>query len=239
MHWYESTATPSSTFTRIEGERSATWRRIAGFSLRDIVDSSARQSAANWSGRGLRTSSFARTAELDLTDRASGARVLPAGTAGICLSCCGQGWRNPCQRHLSRRFHPRKSRNSDQCHRRELSQAECKRLLFLGSSCIYPKLAPQPIKEEYLLTGPLEPTNRAYALAKIAGIEMCWSYNRQFGTQYLAAMPTNLYGPGDNFDPKGITCATCLDAQSFRSKARRRKEAGGMGHRSAAPRISV
>ncbi|MGA8671897.1 MAG: NAD-dependent epimerase/dehydratase family protein, partial [Terracidiphilus sp.] len=66
------------------------------------------------------------------------------------------------------------------------------RLLFLGSSCIYPKLAPQPIKEEYLLTGPLEPTNRAYALAKIAGIEMCWSYNRQFGTRYLAAMPTNL-----------------------------------------------
>ena len=83
------------------------------------------------------------------------------------------------------------------------SQSGVKRLLFLGSSCIYPKLAPQPIKEEYLLTGPLEPTNRAYALAKIAGIEMCWSYNRQFGTRYLAAMPTNLYGPGDNFDLKG------------------------------------
>ena len=78
-----------------------------------------------------------------------------------------------------------------------------KRLLFLGSSCIYPKLAPQPIKEEYLLTGPLEPTNRAYALAKIAGIETCWSYNRQYGTRYLAAMPTNLYGPGDNFDLQG------------------------------------
>jgi GDP-L-fucose synthase len=75
-----------------------------------------------------------------------------------------------------------------------------KRLLFLGSSCIYPKLAPQPIKEEYLLTGPLEPTNRAYALAKIAGVEMCWSYNRQYGTHYMAAMPTNLYGPEDNFD---------------------------------------
>ena len=75
-----------------------------------------------------------------------------------------------------------------------------KRLLFLGSTCIYPKDCPQPIKEEYLLSGPLEPTNRAYALAKIAGIEMCWSYNRQYGTQYLAAMPTNVYGPGDNFD---------------------------------------
>jgi GDP-L-fucose synthase len=79
-------------------------------------------------------------------------------------------------------------------------KAGVKRLLFLGSSCIYPKLCPQPIKEEYLLTGALEPTNRPYALAKIAGIEMCWSYNRQYGTRYLAAMPTNLYGPNDNFD---------------------------------------
>ena len=75
-----------------------------------------------------------------------------------------------------------------------------KRLIFLGSSCIYPRDCPQPIKEEYLLTGPLEATNRAYALAKIAGIEMCWSYNRQYGTKWLAAMPTNLYGPGDNYD---------------------------------------
>jgi len=75
-----------------------------------------------------------------------------------------------------------------------------KRLIFLGSSCIYPRDCPQPIKEEYLLTGPLESTNRPYALAKIAGIEMCWSYNRQYGTKWLAAMPTNLYGPGDNYD---------------------------------------
>ena len=75
-----------------------------------------------------------------------------------------------------------------------------KRLLFLGSSCIYPKNCPQPIKEEYLLTGELEPTNRPYAIAKIAGIEMCWAYNRQYGTKYMAAMPTNLYGPGDNYD---------------------------------------
>jgi len=74
------------------------------------------------------------------------------------------------------------------------------RLIFLGSSCIYPRDCPQPIKEEYLLTGPLEATNRPYALAKIAGIEMCWSYNRQYGTKWLAAMPTNLYGPGDNYD---------------------------------------
>jgi GDP-L-fucose synthase len=80
--------------------------------------------------------------------------------------------------------------------------AGVERLLFLGSSCIYPKLCPQPIREDYLLTGELEPTNRPYALAKIAGIEMCWSYNRQYGTKYLAAMPTNLYGPEDNFDLK-------------------------------------
>lgn len=79
-------------------------------------------------------------------------------------------------------------------------QNNVNRLLFLGSSCIYPTRAPQPIKEEYLLTGPLEPTNRPYALAKIAGIEMCWSYNRQYGTKYMAAMPTNLYGPNDNYD---------------------------------------
>jgi len=79
---------------------------------------------------------------------------------------------------------------------------QVRRLLFLGSSCIYPKLAPQPMKEEHLLTGSLEPTNRPYALAKIAGIEMCWSYNRQYGTQYLAVMPTNLYGPGDNYHPE-------------------------------------
>ena len=78
-------------------------------------------------------------------------------------------------------------------------KSNVKRLMFLGSSCIYPKLAPQPMKEEYLLTGVLESTNRPYALAKIAGIEQCWSYNRQYGTQYLAVMPTNLYGPGDNY----------------------------------------
>jgi len=79
-------------------------------------------------------------------------------------------------------------------------QHQVKRLLFLGSSCIYPRDCPQPIKEEYLLTGPLELTNRPYAIAKIAGVEMCHAYNRQYGTQYLAAMPTNLYGPGDNYD---------------------------------------
>lgn len=77
-----------------------------------------------------------------------------------------------------------------------------KKLLFLGSSCIYPKMCPQPIKEEYLLTGPLEPTNDAYALAKIAGIKMCQAYRKQYGFDAISAMPTNLYGPGDNYHPE-------------------------------------
>lgn len=75
-----------------------------------------------------------------------------------------------------------------------------RKLLFLGSSCVYPKMCPQPIKEEYLLTGPLEPTNEAYAIAKIAGIKMCEAFRRQYGCNYISAMPTNLYGPGDNYD---------------------------------------
>jgi GDP-L-fucose synthase len=79
-------------------------------------------------------------------------------------------------------------------------KADVKRLLFLGSSCIYPRDCPQPIREEYMLTGPLEATNRPYAVAKIAGIEMCWAFNRQYQTQYIAAMPTNLYGPNDNYN---------------------------------------
>lgn len=110
-------------------------------------------------------------------------------------------------------------------------RAGVKRLLFLGSSCIYPKLAPQPLKEEYLLTGPLEPTNRAYALAKIAGIEMCWSYNRQYRTRYLAAMPTNLYGPGDNFDLQGSHVLPALMRKVVEAKlaGQRRLEVWGTG----------
>jgi GDP-L-fucose synthase len=79
-------------------------------------------------------------------------------------------------------------------------KSRIKKLLFLGSSCIYPRECPQPIKEEYLLSGRLEPTNEPYAIAKIAGIKMCQSYNRQYGTNFVSVMPTNLYGPGDNFD---------------------------------------
>src|SRR3984893_472695 len=83
---------------------------------------------------------------------------------------------------------------------RHAQMSGVKRFLFVGSSCIYPKYCPQPIKEKYFLTGPLEPTNRPYAVAKIAGIEMCSAYNRQSGTRFLAVMPTNLYGEGDNYD---------------------------------------
>jgi GDP-L-fucose synthase len=99
-------------------------------------------------------------------------------------------------------------------------RAGVKRLLFLGSSCIYPRDCPQPIKEEYLLTGPLESTNRAYAIAKIAGIEMCWSYNRQYGTRFLAAMPTNLYGPGDNYDLQNSHVLPALIRRMHEAKER-------------------
>jgi GDP-L-fucose synthase len=84
----------------------------------------------------------------------------------------------------------------------EAWRAGVRRLLFLGSSCIYPRMAPQPMPEQALLTGPLEPTNEPYAIAKIAGIKLCESYNRQYGTDYRSVMPTNLYGPGDNYHPE-------------------------------------
>jgi GDP-L-fucose synthase len=99
-------------------------------------------------------------------------------------------------------------------------QAGVERLLFLGSSCIYPKMCPQPMREEFLLTGPLEPTNRPYALAKLAGIEMCWAYNRQYGTRYLVAMPTNLYGLGDNFDLETSHVLPALLRKAHTAKAR-------------------
>ena len=98
--------------------------------------------------------------------------------------------------------------------------AGVKRLLFLGSSCIYPKLAAQPMREDALLSGPLEPTNRPYALAKIAGVEMCWSYNRQYRTRFLAAMPTNLYGPGDNYHPRNSHVIPALLRKFHEAKQR-------------------
>ena len=103
----------------------------------------------------------------------------------------------------------------------EAYKSGVKRLLFLGSSCVYPKHAPQPIKEEYLLTGPLEVTNRPYALAKISGIEMCSAYNRQYGTSFIAAMPTNLYGPNDNYDLQSSHVVPALIRKIYEAKLNR------------------
>jgi GDP-L-fucose synthase len=102
--------------------------------------------------------------------------------------------------------------------------AGVQRLMFLGSSCIYPKLAPQPLKEESLLTGPLEPTNEPYAIAKIAGIKLCESYNRQYGRQYVSAMPTNLYGPNDNYDLQNSHVLPALIRKAHEAKARGDRE---------------
>ena len=100
-----------------------------------------------------------------------------------------------------------------------------KKLLFLGSSCIYPRDCPQPIKEEYFMTGPLEKTNDAYATAKIAGIKMCQSYNRQYGTKYISLMPTNLYGPNDNFDLKSSHVLPALVRKFHEAKIENKSEA--------------
>jgi GDP-L-fucose synthase len=102
--------------------------------------------------------------------------------------------------------------------------AGVKKLLFLGSSCIYPKLCPQPIKEEYLLTGALEPTNEFYAIAKIAGIKMCQAYHRQHGFNAISLMPTNLYGPGDNFDLNSSHVMPALIRKFHEAKIARTKE---------------
>lgn len=102
--------------------------------------------------------------------------------------------------------------------------AGVQRLMFLGSSCIYPKLAPQPLKEEYLLTGALEPTNEPYAIAKIAGIKLCEAYNAQYGRQYISVMPTNLYGPNDNYDLHNSHVLPALIRKAHEAKQRGDKE---------------
>jgi GDP-L-fucose synthase len=105
------------------------------------------------------------------------------------------------------------------CHRYRV-----RKLVFLGSSCIYPKFAPQPITESALLTGPLEPTNEAYAVAKIAGVKSCAAYNQQFGTNFLCLMPTNLYGPGDNYDPRSSHVLPALIRRAHEAKTAHRDE---------------
>ncbi len=114
-----------------------------------------------------------------------------------------------------------------------------KKLLFLGSSCIYPKFAPQPMKEEYLLDGKLEPTNEPYAVAKIAGIKMCQAYNRQYGTCFISAMPTNLYGPGDNFDLLDSHVIPALMRRFHLARVSRGPGGGGLGQRLAPAGVSL
>ncbi len=99
-----------------------------------------------------------------------------------------------------------------------------KKLLFLGSSCIYPRMAPQPLKEEYLLTGPLEPTNEWYAVAKIAGIKMCQAFRRQHGCDFISAMPTNLYGPNDNYEPQGSHVLPALIRKFHEAKTKQDRQ---------------
>lgn len=116
----------------------------------------------------------------------------------------------------------------------EARAAGVRRLVFLGSSCIYPRDCPQPIREEYLLTGPLETTNRAYAVAKIAGVEMCWSCNRQHGTEFIGLMPSNLYGPGDNYHPEDSHVLAALIRKAHEAKRDQRRAMTVWG--SGAPR---
>ena len=108
------------------------------------------------------------------------------------------------------------------------------RLIFLGSSCIYPRDCPQPIRESYLLSGPLEHTNRAYAIAKIAGVETCWAFNRQYHTRFIAAMPTNLYGPGDNYDPQNSHVLPALIRKMHEARVRGERQVSVWG--TGAPR---
>ena len=107
---------------------------------------------------------------------------------------------------------------------RSASQSGVRKLLFLGSSCIYPKLAPQPIPESALLSGPLEPTNEAYAIAKIAGIKLCQAYAREYGAKFISVMPTNLYGPNDNFDLETSHVLAALVRKAHEAKARNEKQ---------------
>ena len=149
--------------------------------------------------RGFENLLLRTHAELDLTDQAATRGLFERERPDyVFLAAAKVGGIHANNTYPAEFIHQNLAIQTNVIH--EAWRAGVKHLLFLGSSCIYPRDCPQPIREEYLLTGPLEATNRPYALAKIAGIEMCWSYNRQYCTRYIAAMPTNLYGPGDNYD---------------------------------------
>ena len=116
-------------------------------------------------------------------------------------------------------------------HRSRVPRTASGSSLFLGSSCIYPKFAPQPISEDALLTGPLEPTNEWYAIAKIAGLKLCAAYRRQYGCDFISAMPTNLYGPGDNFDLESSHVIPALIRKAHEAKMKRAPTVDDLGHR--------
>ncbi|MBK8742064.1 MAG: GDP-L-fucose synthase [Betaproteobacteria bacterium] len=170
-------------------------------------------------GRGY-TSIIARThAELDLTDQQAVKAFFAAERPEVvCLAAAKVGG------IMANNTYPAKFIQENLAIQNnvidEARRAGVQRLLFLGSSCIYPRDCPQPIREDYVMTGPLEPTNRPYAMAKLAGLEMCWAYNRQYGTQYLCAMPTNLYGPGDNYDLETSHVLPALIRRFHEAKAR-------------------
>ena len=170
------------------------------------------------------TNIVARThAELDLTDRVATEAFFAAEKPEyVFLAAAKVGGIHANNTYPGEFIFTNLAIQTNVIHAAYLSGVE--RLLFLGSSCIYPRDCPQPIKEEYLLTGPLELTNRPYAIAKIAGVEQCWSYNRQYGTKFLAAMPTNLYGPGDNYDLANSHVIPALIRKFHEAKERGDKE---------------
>ncbi len=150
---------------------------------------------------GCEARSYAHRAELDLTDQAAVSRFMQAERPdGVILAAAKVGGIHANATYPAQFIYENLMMEANVVH--QAFEAGVGRLLFLGSSCIYPRLAPQPMTEESLLTGQLEPTNEPYAIAKIAGIKLCESYNRQYGTDYRSVMPTNLYGPGDNFHPE-------------------------------------
>ena len=190
--------------------------------------------------RGLRTNIITRThAELDLTDQAARARTSsqqeqPAtGVPGR-----GQGGRHPRQQHLPGRIHLRQPDDAGQRHPCGASRHGVRKLLFLGSSCIYPRLAPQPMAEDALLTGTLEPTNEPYAIAKIAGIKLCESYNRQYGAEPRHRLPQRdahqPVRPRRQLPPREQPRDAGADPPLSRSQAKRRAQRHHLGQRHAA-----
>ena len=177
-------------------------------------------------GRLRRASSSRDVADVDMTDQAATRAFFAARAARRRDHRRGQGRRHHGQLGAALGVRLPEPGHRGEPDRAPPSRSGVRRLIFLGSSCIYPREAPQPLKEEYLLTGPLEETNRAYAIAKIAGIELCRSLNREYGTDYLSLMPTNLYGPGDNFDLAHEPRAAGADPPLPRGQARPAGRAG-------------